>query len=88
MKRQGFALSGDEIDERDIKARWDRAEGPLTHLAPPPAVEAILDETPTPLTTKPTRPGVLDQDRVDRLLTGTPELPVIEADHGQLALAL
>lgn len=89
MKRQGFFLTGDEIDERDIKARWDRAEGPFAHLTPPPAVEAILDEVPPLLTAKPTRPhpGVLGKDRVNRLLAGTPELPVIEADHGQLALA-
>ncbi|WP_170178770.1 helicase-related protein [Solirubrobacter pauli] len=89
MKRQGFALSGDEIDEREIKARWDRAEGPFAHLAPPPPVETMLDQVPTLLTAAPTRPnaGVLDQDRVDRLLAGTPDLPVIEADHGQLALA-
>jgi hypothetical protein len=84
MKRQGMAATGDEILEADVKATWDRAEGPFAPLQPAAAAPIAL---PRPAIARPrlavgTAPAHVDVD-----LVAEEPVEVIEHD-GQFALAI
>jgi hypothetical protein len=50
MRAAGVRASGDELDEHDVEALWQRAEGPYAPLAPPatvvPLAERLAAERP------------------------------------------
>ncbi|MDQ3770066.1 MAG: hypothetical protein M3370_11415, partial [Actinomycetota bacterium] len=41
MRAAGVSASGDELDERDLQALWQRAEGPYRPLGPPAPVASL-----------------------------------------------
>jgi hypothetical protein len=43
MRAAGVRASGDELDEQDLRALWERADGPYAPLAPPAAVVPLAD---------------------------------------------
>jgi hypothetical protein len=84
MKRQGMAATGDEILEADVKATWDRAEGPFAPLIPVAAAPIGL---PSPAIARPRLAVVTAPTHVDADLVSQEPVAVIEHD-GQFALAI
>lgn len=41
MRAAGVSASGDELDELDLQALWQRAEGPYRPLGPPAPVASL-----------------------------------------------
>ncbi len=82
MKRHGITATGDEIPEATIKTTWDRAEGPFAPLAHP----AITP--PQPEVTAPLAPVIpLPRPALSLAAEGL-QVELVEADSGQLALAI
>jgi hypothetical protein len=43
MRAAGVRASGEELDEHDLEARWQRAEGPYARLGPPATVVPLAE---------------------------------------------
>jgi hypothetical protein len=43
MRAAGVRASGDELDEHDLKALWERAEGPYAPLGTPASVVPLAE---------------------------------------------
>lgn len=78
MKRQGIGATGEEIPEAEIKATWDRAEGPFAALATAPPAQ-----TPE----RPLAP-VIELSTLSSRRPAIDLVDIIEQDHGQFAMAI
>ena len=61
MRAAGVRASGDELDEHDLQALWERAEGPYASLGAPatvvPIAERLVAERPDRPSPRPPRRG-------------------------------